>query len=74
MTTMILALLAVFIQLAGILVMSVFILFALMALGIVPSRRIVNFLQKHEQIQSILGIGMMVGILISFVVVLINLV
>ena len=74
MTTMILAVLAVFSKLIGILLMLVFILFALMAIGLVPSKRIVNFLQKREQIQSILGIGMMVGILISFVVVLINLV
>ena len=71
---MILAVLAVFSKLIGILLMLVFILFALMAIGLVPSKRIVNFLQKREQIQSILGIGMMVGILISFVVVLINLV
>lgn len=73
MTTMILAVLAVFSKLIGILLMLVFILFALMAIGLVPSKRIVNFLQKREQIQSILGIGMMVGILISFVVVLTSL-
>ena len=73
MTTMILTVLIAFAEIMGILAMAVFILFALMAIGLVPSKRIVNFLQKREQIQSILGIGMMVGILISFVVVLTSL-
>ena len=58
--------LSILIKSSAIISMLAFVIFALMAIGIIPSERINKFLRKHEKVQIAIGILIAIGLSISF--------
>lgn len=57
-------------KIAAILCMLPFISFMLMAIGLIPSKRICKFLREHEVVQVVFGIILVIGLLSSFIAVI----